>query len=187
MSRPKFEVTRARQLNNKLRLQEISLFGMSAQHLLGVENPQLGFSVDFKPIEWAPLAGHIAAVFPLFVDIEHTQNKHRRVLARLHVMTKIVYEKVAEFETAHLAYVEDFLALIGWMNAWPYARADIQTLSTRLGFPALVLPVLLPGQTSEVSVKQLPLPDAEGERANAQLPRPSARPKKKQFRVPRRG
>lgn len=158
MKRP-FEIGRAARLNTKLRLEQVSLFALEARHERGMAEPRLAFSTSFEPVRWTPASDGFAAVFPLSIDLEHAPSDDvgvaRVTLARLHVATRVVYAKTTSFEPADRELLPDYFALNGWMHVWPYARADVHALSSRLGFPPLVLPVLLGGQTSGVEVSEL--------------------------------
>jgi preprotein translocase subunit SecB len=154
-----FEISRAVQLNAKLRIEQVSLFAIDAHHEKGMAEPTLAYTMNLEPVSWTMTDDSFAAVFPLAVELEHAnagaQDSVRTTLARLRVATRVVYAKVQTFEPSDREFVPDYLALNGWMHVWPYARADVQALSTRLGFPPLVLPVLLGGQTRDVDVTEL--------------------------------
>jgi hypothetical protein len=147
MNSGSFELARAGRLNQKLRIEQISLFALDARHVAANASPTLAFTMHAETVTWAPVEpGIVVSLFPLTVDVEHDQDGERTKLAKLHVTTRVFYSRGASFEASDLEFVPDYLAFNGWMHAWPYARADIQMLSSRLGFPPLVLPVLLAGQ-----------------------------------------
>jgi hypothetical protein len=52
--------------------------------------------------------------------------------------------------------VKTFLAVSGFMHAWPYVRAEVQSLSAKIGLPAIVLPLMVTGHASRyVRLKKL--------------------------------
>ena len=79
--------------------------------------------------------------------------KKRQNLARLRVAVRVACSVVETLDPEREEATPDFLGILGWMQAWPYLRTEIQPLSTKLGFPPLTLPILLTGQTSEVPVE----------------------------------
>lgn len=46
--------------------------------------------------------------------------------------------------------LESFVGLYGMTHLWPYARAEVQAITTKLDFPPLTLPVLKVGQPPSV-------------------------------------
>ena len=42
---------------------------------------------------------------------------------------------------AEHADLDDFVGISGYLHLWPYLRAEVQCLTTKLGLPPLVLPV----------------------------------------------
>ncbi|HEX7602194.1 MAG TPA: hypothetical protein VF316_11340, partial [Polyangiaceae bacterium] len=175
----KLSVERATRLNKILRIDQILLFHLEARPLLGVEAPTLGFTVDFEPIGWSALPDSVVAVFPLKVTIEDRAGPSPVNLAEVRVGTRIFYKHELPFDELNLEFVDDYLGIVGWMHAWPYARAEIQGVSARMGFPPLLLPVLLAGQTAEVAVRRVDIEPAKALRA--------ARPSKPKGKKAKRG
>lgn len=155
MSSPVFEVAKASTLNNKLRLEDVGLIALEAKLLQSASEPRLSFSMSLDGIEWILDDGHIHAVFPVGVTIESVVAKQRHPLAEIRVAFRASYGLDASFDRSDdLEASEHFLAIVGWLHVWPYVRAEVQQFSSRLGFPALVLPPLLAGQTANVKVRQ---------------------------------
>ena len=82
---------------------------------------------------------------------------------------RAAYAKQASWTDEDGAYLDDFVGIVGWMHVWPYIRAEVQALSSKLGFPALTLPPLLAGQTKNIPVRRL----------HPARTRPAASPRKK--------
>lgn len=152
------EVARAAKLNTKLALKEMSLFEVRARRLPphGVpEQPSFTFAMAFSPTLYADYEGELLPVYTLNVFIQHHGEGERVPLAELNVAMRAAYTKNPDFLPGDLDFADDYLGIVGWMHAWPYVRAEIQSLSTKLGFPALVLPTLLAGQTADTPIRRI--------------------------------
>jgi hypothetical protein len=172
---PPLEVGRASKLSSKLRLDQIALHELSAKHVAGHEAPKLAFAVDLGTVSYASREDDVVAVFPLGVTIQHQGEGTTLELAQLMITTRVFYRHETTWTAEDEAYLPDYLGLVGWMHTWPYARAEVQGLSVKLGFPALLLPVLLSGQTAEVIVQRIGAPPVEPPPAARPAPMPAKR------------
>lgn len=155
MSSSSFEVAKAKTLNGKLRLDDIGLVALEAKLLRSGIEPKLSFSISLDGIEWILEDNHIHAAFPVSVTLDDV-SKERVALAEIRLVFRASYGLDAAFDRSQdLEASNHFLAIVGWLQVWPYVRSEVQQLSSRLGFPALVLHPLLAGQTSNVEVRQV--------------------------------
>jgi hypothetical protein len=138
------EVARAATLNKKLALGSIGVLELSAK---------LSFTMNLQPVSCVSRPGDVIAVYPLRVIVEHVDGEARLPLAELSVSMRASYRKFPSFTNDDEAAVPHYVGIVGWMHVWPYLRAEVQSLSTKLDQPPLVLPVLLSGQTAEVPVE----------------------------------
>ena len=161
------EVARAATLNKKLALAQIALFEVSARHSAEevVPTPQFSFSMNLESPSCVIRATDVVALFPLNVTVEHLAGGVRVPLAQIRVVARVFYRIADDFNEADAAAVPDYIGIVGWMHAWPYLRAEVQSLSTNLDFPPLVLPVLLSGQTADISVQVVTAPAIPKEHA----------------------
>lgn len=153
----RLDVARAARLNNALAIEQVLLFSLEAR-LLGPFNDTTawGYTANFEPLLWVPRPDGLVAMFPLKVTVEDRRPSGVINVAEIVVGTKVFYKFAATAGLGeHSDALEDYLGIVGWMHAWPYARADMQNISTRMGLPPLVLPVLLAGQTSTVKVVRM--------------------------------
>ena len=104
----------------------------------------------------------VFSVFSVRVAIQHKDpdTGEREVLARMRIQLRVDYAAPDGFCDNEDA-VRHFLGTVGWMNVWPYVRAEVQTLSAKLGFPQLTLPLLLSGQTRDIPVVRMPEEDQD--------------------------
>ena len=158
MSAPKHDVQRASKLNTKLHLSGVSLFEMHAKHIVavGVSEPRLTFSLRDQEAVYAAAGDDVVPVYAVAIRLEYLDDKDNPVpLAEITVAMRAAYAKHASWTDEDSAYLDDFVGIVGWMHVWPYIRAEVQTLSSKLGFPALTLPTLLAGQTANIPVRHL--------------------------------
>ena len=156
----RLDVARASTLNAKLRLDTISHFRVAASHVDGggEESPHFSYTMTMDSPVYAEPDQSVIAVFPVTIAIEHRAADRRVPLGELHVTVRAIYVKEPAFTTDDSSAVEDYVGIVGWMHVWPYVRAEVQNLSTKLGFPPLLLPVLLAGQTADIPVRRLDAP-----------------------------
>ena len=160
MSAPKsrrHEVARAAKLNEKVRLSQITLFEISARHLARLEGLEPTFSFSMRPetVLYTEEKDETFAAFPLRVTIEHKGEQGKVALGEIHVVVRVIYRREPTWQPEDADLFDDYLGIVGWMHAWPYLRAEVQSLSTKLTFPPLILPVLLAGQTADVGVQRV--------------------------------
>jgi preprotein translocase subunit SecB len=166
------EVPRAAKLNRRLRLVGVDVHGLLAQHLGTVAEPKYAFDLAVIKITFAEIENQIIAVLPLKVEIQHKHGDQTTVLANLEVALRLTYEREGgPLDLTEQDVLPDFLGIVGWAHAWPYARAEVQSMSTKLGFPALVLPVLHAGGTKNVIVERVAANTGQVDDAEAQQPR----------------
>lgn len=176
------EVAVASTLNKKMRLTDAMLFGVEARQIGGHSDPNLSYTLSLDPVVWTRFEYGVAAVYSVTVILEHVEGTNREPLAKISVSMRLTYASHPSFEANDEPALEDYLGIVGWLHAWPYLRAEVQTLSGRLGFPPLVLDVLHAGQTASIAVERMKQPSAS---APSQLPAKadSARPKAKRKTV----
>lgn len=163
----RLEVSRASTLNSKLALGQIAVFELSARHSgMVVAAPNFSFTMKLDSPHCAVRAPDVAAVFRLVVTVEHAEQDKRVALGEVRVAVRAIYRKSPDFTVADEAAVPDYVGIVGWMHVWPYLRAEVQSLSTKLDFPPLLLPVLLSGQTADIPVHLAAPALAQGARAS---------------------
>lgn len=152
-----WDIERARRLNAKLSLDEIFVWALEAGHTPDavVSKPRWTFSMNLEPVHWLRAESTLLAIFPITVAVQHDAGEGREDLGHLRVALRLGYKTSPDFADEDEAFVGDYLGTAGWLHAWPYLRTEIQSLSSRLGFPPLVLPVLLAGQTATVPCQRI--------------------------------
>jgi len=149
----------ASKLTTTFALIDVLCVSMRATHISTKELVQLSYDIQKINVEWLLNERELAVVLPYKMDVFGHDNQHDsrkdKPVAIFEVVMRISYllkdkELPSENEIAHYAGV------MGFMHSWPYFRADIQYLTTKLGFPALVLPVVVSGEVPKrVSVSSI--------------------------------
>lgn len=150
------EVKRASTLNELLRLEQVVLFELAARPAPGARPDALtpAYTLVTDAVLAADESDRLGGLYRIRVTVQHrSDDGSLSPLAEISVAFRALYLKAAPLDGASRDSLTDYLGIVGWMHVWPYLRAEVQTLSTRLGFPPLVLPVLLAGQTAEVPVE----------------------------------
>jgi hypothetical protein len=107
----------------------------------------LTFDVPKTRSAWTLDGRALRVILPLtlFIEVEDNATKKKVRLAELGVVMRLDYELKSD-----TGWTDDelphFVGISGYMHAWPYFRAEIQWLTSKLNFPPLTLPVLLSGQ-----------------------------------------
>jgi hypothetical protein len=141
-------------LANKISLRDIGFFGLEAKlhswpefpppGAPGAEKP-LRFNVNFADVTWMRDKLVIVATFlvDVQIDLAPTPDKAQQ-LAQIGAGLRLLYDlDPATFKEADDdVNIEHFVAINGGLHAWPYLRAEVQTLSTKIGLPPLTLPLI---------------------------------------------
>lgn len=150
------DVEEAKKLNQWLRLNEIELVELVGRRVGYVEDPTLSCATKLDEVKWSSTDELVICTYTIGVAIQHrTEAKdEREVLAFIRVQFRADYTAPKGFGGNELA-IPHFLGIVGWMNVWPYMRAEVQQLSAKLGLPPLTLPLLLSGQTTNTPVTRI--------------------------------
>lgn len=128
----------------------ISLMGFSAtiEDQISLSRRGLAFDLDCGGAAWAKVdAIHLVGVFPFAITLQAAAVDDRPAtnFGRIFVALRISYEFNVPLDEQPDDALENFVGFYGFLHLWPYARAEVQSLSAKLGLPPLVLPVLRPG------------------------------------------
>jgi len=93
-------------------------------------------------------------VLEISIAMQSTEQEPERRLGVVHVGYRLEYSFKEDISSEE--EIPHFVGISGFLQVWPYLRAEVQTLTAKLGLPALTLPVLLAGQAaSMVTVKHV--------------------------------
>jgi hypothetical protein len=133
----------------KLQLKAISNVSLSAK-IVSPEKPSLLSYVLGKVVAaWHIEGKEIRAVLPFGLTVltqsPETEGPSIKI-AEIGVGMRLSYRFKAPPTMEDLECIAHFVGVTGYMHAWPYFRADVQYLTSKLGFSALVLPVVVSGE-----------------------------------------
>ncbi len=162
MIKPPLDVNAAARLSNGLRLRDIICVGLEAKHLVpesGVADAALGWEMPPLQVFWELDDAGLKVIVPFTLFIEAHANggngDKKTRLAEIGVGLRLEYE-VKKGESWSDEDLPHYAGITSYLHAWPYFRADVQLLSTKLGYPPLVLPVIVSGHPAkQVSVTRL--------------------------------
>lgn len=126
---------------------------------------------------WGMIESELRVAVPITLAVLRDTDKGPQRIADLGVLFRLDYSGV-DPEEAEKA-IASYIGITGLMHIWPYARAEIQQLSTKIGLPPLLLPPIVSGHCHELieSVSRLPDSASDSPRV-AMSPEPSPKPKK---------
>jgi hypothetical protein len=152
-------------LSSRILLQDISFVSVRAQMIGAIKSGVLRYDLHKVMVEWSRRENDIIALFPfgLTVEAKGPDKESRPVrVAELSVAIRLDYSLVEANGPVAAEDVPHLIGTLGYMHSWPYFRSDIQYLTTKLGMPALVLPVVLSGEVQErVLISELPISPGE--------------------------
>ncbi len=169
MTTAPLDIGKASEASTKLRIVHISILALQAQaHQINVRGP-LRYEVAHRPATWSKL-GNDALICLFAIDTVIELSDTGTKAAEISVTLRSEYRLEESFEVGkdeHL--LPHYVGIVARLHAWPYFRAEVQTLSTKIGIPPLTLPVLLAGHTVRLPVEQYleePVPESanRGER-----------------------
>ena len=154
----------AKGLNEAVQITGASLVEIVARYLKPGGPPPYAIGVELSAVHWARREGQVRGVFPIQVTVRRpVSDSELEDLAEITVAYQCVYNFLRDPGETDLAAIPSFLSTVGWSHAWPYLRAEVQSISSRLGLPAVILPMLLPGQAEQVPVFVLDESTSEGQ------------------------
>lgn len=146
-------VADASRLASKFNLAGVHFSGIKAQTIAHEEvgTADLGWTLMPLEISWALFleAKQLRVVIPVTLQVVRVaEGADATAIADLGVLLRLDYAVVesGESDTA----IGSFVGISSCLHAWPYIRAEIQNLSTKIGLPPLVLPAIVSGHMASV-------------------------------------
>jgi preprotein translocase subunit SecB len=174
MKKPPLDPKAASRLAPNMRLNDVSYLWLSVGYASDEpEESDLPLSWAVAPIvaSWLRSDQTIIAVFPFEVSIDGKSEAGTSTrIADVAVGLRVEYTIVPGVDLAD-ADIDDFVGVNGYIQLWPYLRAEVQNLTTKVGLPPLVLPVQLSGHAAravsvareaELSTEEVLVPPSDG-------------------------
>lgn len=159
MNRPPLDVNAAARLAGSVQLVNIACVGVSAEFVnSGARTPGTTLSWDLPDPTgvWSLEERSLTAFFApeLLIDVSEDNGASSQRLAQFRVKFQLEYDLKPD-STWSEEDVPHYVGVTGLLHLWPYFRAEIQMLTTKLGLPPLVLPVIVSGHAARrVKVKR---------------------------------
>lgn len=152
--RPPLNVDAAARLASKVDLRDVVCVETSAKYVASPTSSQgVALSWDLKDphASWRIDDAQIGVRFPFGITIEEAtgDDAQNRVIADLKLVFQTVYSG-DRLDKAHMSELPHYLGISGFMHLWPYVRAEVQCLTSKLRLPPLILPVAVSGHAARI-------------------------------------
>lgn len=163
MIRPPLDVAAAARLSTSLHLEDVICIGLSAKHIgatheVSPAEYKLSWEMPNVEVVWELDNGTLKVLVPftLFIEAHPSEGVgEKRKLAEIGVAFRLEYD-AKKHETWSEEDLPHYAGITSFLHAWPYLRAEVQHLSTKIGFPPLLLPVVVSGYAAKrVTVRRL--------------------------------
>ncbi len=145
------KVEDASRLATKARLVAVHVSGIKANIITSgsIADGDLGWKFVPMKLVWGIEDGQLRVVVPVSLHILRGGNSNAaEAVAQIGVLLRLDYDMVDADESE--AAIESYLGISGCMHAWPYIRAEVQQLTTKLELPPLLLPPIVSGNVGSV-------------------------------------
>lgn len=153
-----FDVAVASSLAGRVQLRDIVFASTEGRLLEGaaVGGGTLAFDMPVADVRWFRHGVELKVVVPYQLNITTKKDESTEVpVAEIRVLMRVDYELASLVEVTD-DDVHHFVGISAFMHSWPYLRAEVMELTTKLRLPPLVLPVVLSGHAPEyVTVSKL--------------------------------
>ena len=151
---------RANNLQRRMELKVIAPLEIAGKALSPIEAMRWTTHIAPHVVRWTAVeTGGITAIFGVTVALQqHAVEENREIREnerhdRCVITTEFrLHYTIKEYVPSDVEDVEDYIRLSGWLQVWPFLRAEIHTLSTRFGCPPLVLPTIWAGAMAKFEV-----------------------------------
>lgn len=152
--RPPLNVDAAARLASKLHLRDVLCVETSAKYVAAPsasKSPALSWDLKNPQANWRLEKAEVGVRFPFAITIEETNadGAQDRMIADLNLVFQIEYA-IDELDKAHMVELPHYLGISGFMHLWPYVRAEVQCLTSKLRLPPLILPVVVSGHAARI-------------------------------------
>ncbi|MES1186826.1 MAG: hypothetical protein ABUL60_23640 [Myxococcales bacterium] len=161
MKNPPLDVTAAGRISaaGNVNLRDVVFVTVNASHIAPSPDGPLMLDWEVAPVvaTWDLVAGELKVMFPMSVYIDALKDGDQALktrVAEVSVVFRLDYQISATGYEGWDEDLEHFVGVCGYLHAWPYFRSEVQGLTNKLGFPPLVLPIVVSGEAAtRVSVR----------------------------------
>lgn len=133
------DVARASKLNQKLRLDQLGLHQVECRYLSVPPDGRPGYDLDVGTVRFGSSEQGVAAFFPVNIAMHGPDSLPFATIALVH---RVIYRRNEGWVDSDEEWLADYVGIVGSVQVWPYTRAEVQSLTSKMGLPALILPVL---------------------------------------------
>jgi hypothetical protein len=153
-TRPPLDVQAASRFASRVRLSDLVCIEIEARHLTvpaSAETSTLSWDLKNPHARWRSEEREISVLFPFAITIERKEERRSRtdVVADIKLVYQVLYI-VEQLEAAEMAELPHYIGVSGFMHVWPYVRAEVQCITSKLRLPPLILPVVVSGHAAQI-------------------------------------
>jgi hypothetical protein len=153
MTTPALSEAIAAELSKSFQLRQVSCLGLEAKHVTPSlpPDPSFGWDIPKTRLVWELQDEALQVIAPVSVFIEAKSESSGKAvrLADISVVLRAEYALSNDRKPLDESKVQHYVGICTFLHLWPYLRADVQWLTTKLGLPPLVLPVIVSGHAAE--------------------------------------
>jgi len=159
------DLQKAFAFSDSIQLVDISFLETSIRYVAERSEGNLRVRREVAEVNWMVQDAKVSAAFQFTIWIDEVKGRSAppAPLAVIEMTIRIRYKAKLPPDTVP-DDLRHFVGFSGFLHVWPYARAEVQLLSTKIGLPPLTLPVVVSGAVpSLVNIRprytELPLSD----------------------------
>lgn len=133
------DIQKYNELVKSMALDDINLYSLDLNRIeMFHDNQNIGVNANFS-IENFKIDGNQLIVYPQF-QIKMIDNNTKKIVAKIKCTYFIVY-KSSIIDNMDEIYIQLFIGKTIQYVVWPYLRETIGSLTAKMGYPPLVLPI----------------------------------------------
>lgn len=140
------DIEEAAKIASYVRIKTICFTSIIAQSFSPQKGTDVQYGLEEVPVLWTSQDKGMLAIVQLRLALQSDGN----VFGEFNLDSRIDYELETDSLPSDSA-ISKFVELNCVLHAWPYLRAEAQSLSLKLGMPMMLLPVLRAGQAAALT------------------------------------
>lgn len=161
---PPLNIGHASALATRLTVTGVLLQAIQGSIIDGSPGPRR-FDLQKPEVDWFAIDDELRVLVNFVLRICRGEGEDVHLLAQMNILYRLDYtvlpgERPSDDQFAH------FAGITGFMHVWPYLRSEVQSLTVKMGLPALTLGVA----TSGYAVENVTVRHIEDERGAPSMP-----------------
>ncbi len=158
-----FDVSIASSVKDRLKLRDVQ-FAATEGRVMAAPDDGATLELDLPRVEvrWFRAGDELRVVVPYNLNIAARKDSVAApgIVAEIRVVLRIDYVATGNDLTDEM--IDHFVGISTFLHSWPYFRAEVAELTTKLRFPPLTLPVALSGNAEQCFVVSKLRPEEAG-------------------------